>query len=521
MKNAIYILLAILYPIMGTSQTTWHHIYSDNSERLIFGGGGTLCANNEVFFPFTINLGGTGLGAEYRIAKFDAQGELIFSKPLRDTIPRFSYNPSPRGSITQISENSFIIVGSKKLDTINQSTDSSKIFCMKIDKNADVLQYVEFYVPFCKNAYFQNMIYTADFNLVFTGEARLIATNNLQMMMMSIDTNLNVNFIKTYGNFLDREIGYGIDRLADGGYILSGLRQYQSNGFYRKYLVKTDAQGNFQWERFFDISSPFMGGGLATALPDGDFIITSASWRETELYSDLILTKFSSDGDSLWSKRYMKGNETEHASGNRCLIQADGSIVILASFYDSTITNSPNGGRVGWLIKTDADGEVIWERELNYFADSLSTQFVTSNTYYYLQGLPDGGFFVSGTISTASMTGQTFYITYARLDEFGCVQNQCANYTSIEELLTEAIPEFQMKVYPNPANISLNLDLQNFEQNSNLYYKISDLSGRLLIAEPLLQTNNSIDVSSFTNGLYLLEIYENNTLKEVFKFIKE
>lgn len=60
----------------------------------------------------------------------------------------------------------------------------------------------------------------------------------------------------------------------------------------------------------------------------------------------------------------------------------------------------------------------------------------------------------------------------------------------------------EIKLFPNPANEQLNIQLPSVI--SNIDYQIFDLSGKRIISGTFQNLENSIDVNSFNQGTYLL-----------------
>lgn len=82
-------------------------------------------------------------------------------------------------------------------------------------------------------------------------------------------------------------------------------------------------------------------------------------------------------------------------------------------------------------------------------------------------------------------------------------------------LSTDSFFNQNFAVYPNPANNVLNILPKN--GNAINYFSISDLNGRTVASGNL--TNNSIDVSSLSQGVYLVTI-ETEEGKGTSKFVK-
>jgi len=72
-------------------------------------------------------------------------------------------------------------------------------------------------------------------------------------------------------------------------------------------------------------------------------------------------------------------------------------------------------------------------------------------------------------------------------------------------------------IFPNP--ISYNLNIKN-DKNYDLNFELYNLNGQLLISELII--NNKINLSSITQGIYILKVINTeNDLSESFKIIKK
>ncbi len=95
------------------------------------------------------------------------------------------------------------------------------------------------------------------------------------------------------------------------------------------------------------------------------------------------------------------------------------------------------------------------------------------------------------------------------------ISYQINNLASLEKLKSQ---KNSLKLYPNPSNSSITIDLKTFSKNVN--YKIYALSGKLL-----QEKNNSyghkisIDIKNLENGIYFIEL-EYDSKIEVLNFVK-
>lgn len=126
---------------------------------------------------------------------------------------------------------------------------------------------------------------------------------------------------------------------------------------------------------------------------------------------------------------------------------------------------------------------------------------------------------------------------------FGCMDPNACNYDSVANYsvpflccypgscndrdITVVCPEisnvFEFSLYPNPASHYLNIEIPN-GNNEEIQYSIFDSYGKLVLKKMLGSQSNyfvdSIDVSSFYNGLYLLFVTKGSETKSKI-FIKD
>ncbi len=78
------------------------------------------------------------------------------------------------------------------------------------------------------------------------------------------------------------------------------------------------------------------------------------------------------------------------------------------------------------------------------------------------------------------------------------------------------------KIYPNPANDFLNIELPSNVRITANNFKVEMYSsvGTIVITQELLSEINSIDISTLTNGIYIIKISDSNNVIETKRFVK-
>ena len=151
-------------------------------------------------------------------------------------------------------------------------------------------------------------------------------------------------FVKTFGGYRS-EIGHSIQQTTDGGYIITGSTQSFGNG--DVWLIKTNSNGNEEWNQTFGGSS-YDDGSSVQQTTDGGFIITGGTYSFGNGGSDVWLIKTDSNGNEEWNQTFGGSSDDDGYSVQQT---SDGGYIITGY-----TTSFGNGAKDVWLIKTDSEG---------------------------------------------------------------------------------------------------------------------------------------------------------------------
>jgi|GEM_PF-2876803 len=172
------------------------------------------------------------------------------------------------------------------------------------------------------------------------------------------------------------EIAHAILPTTDGGYLLGGgspsgvggNKTEPGRGFYDYWVVKTDAQGNKQWDKAY--------GGTweddLTAMvstPDGGYLLGGISYSDaggeksqpSRGSADYWIVKIGPGGQKQWDKT-LGGRGEDYLS--RLVATPDGGYLLAGTSY-SDIGQDRSGPTRGWadywVVKVDANGNKLWD----------------------------------------------------------------------------------------------------------------------------------------------------------------
>ena len=100
-----------------------------------------------------------------------------------------------------------------------------------------------------------------------------------------------VEWQKTFGGSSWDE-AYSVQQTSDGGYIIAGSTLSYGSGEWDVYLIKTDSDGNLEWQKTFGGPSCDIAYSVQQT-NDGGYIIAGKTYSYGSIYSDVYLIKLS------------------------------------------------------------------------------------------------------------------------------------------------------------------------------------------------------------------------------------
>jgi hypothetical protein len=228
--------------------------------------------------------------------------------------------------------------------------------------------------------YAAGWVYTEDFWLVKTDPAG------------------NAEWNRTYGvpTYDDLESGRSVVQTDDGGYALAGLTGiWRDPIYYDFWLVKTDSLGNMEWNQTYEGAGDDFAYSVVQTT-DGGYVVAGGTCSSVYGQSDVYLVKTDSTGNMEWNQTY-GGAGSDWA--NSVVQTGDGGYALAGCTHSYGA-----GSRDVWLVKTDSDGDIVWNQ--TYGGTEMDWGYSVVPT-------SDGGYAIAGYTDSFDAGGHDFWLIKA------------------------------------------------------------------------------------------------------------
>ncbi len=242
-----------------------------------------------------------------------------------------------------------------------------------------------------------SVIQTSDRGYALAGYTNSTGAGNMDSWLLKTDFSGNQQWNRTFG-------GTGFDwassviQTRDGGYAITGTSNSTPTGDYDFWLVKTDSLGNQQWNKTYggahnDYASSVIqtsdGGYVLAGIINsfGDVGYAFSGFRDVFIVgnADVGLIKTDSSGNQLWNKTFGGSND----DGAFSLIQtSDGGFALVGNTYSFSGGNNTDF----WFIKTDSSGNEMWNKTFGGPKDEFG---------YYITQTSDEGYALTGITNSS------------------------------------------------------------------------------------------------------------------------
>jgi hypothetical protein len=220
------------------------------------------------------------------------------------------------------------------------------------------------------------LIKTSDGGFAMAGDTHSFGAGECDFWLVKTDANGNMEWNRTYGG-LGYDYAKSLIETSDGGYAIGGSFQLDHEDPFSDqdfWLVKTDSYGNMEWNKTY--GGPGYDYADVVETNDGGYLLAGGAGRWL-VESKVWITKTDEQGNIEWEKRY--GGQ-EHAGAKSVVKTSDGGYA-LAGYLSQDF----------WLIKIDGSGNINWNQTYSKSGvEEAYSLVVTSDGGYALAGITTG-----------------------------------------------------------------------------------------------------------------------------------
>ena len=330
-------------------------------------------------------------------------------------------------------------------------------------------------------------------------------------MVLKLKKDGALEWEKTYGGSGDDE-GSSIVSANDVGYVFASFSNStdgQVNGsdfYYNAWIVHINDTGQILWSNFYD-SATSIYPSVIKSLRDSGYIIAG----DNESYHSAWLLNLKNDGNVNWQKNYTGQNESY---AKDVITTNDSGFMFVGCTGAGAGNNSDNYGDL-WVVKLDEKGNKKWQKT---YGGSLKDEGCGIAPSF------DGEYVISG--DTKSDNGDVLNINGGY--DMWVLK---INYSVLNGIDESEMADVLISLYPNPTNSKLYFQIKDNAPTNHpptpfkggltqAHATITEINGRILLTQPIITTESTIDVSTLPSGIYLLRYQDADRVWNG-KFIKQ
>ncbi len=331
---------------------------------------------------------------DYWLLKLDTEGNLQWSKT-------YGGSKDDRGqSVIQTSDDGYAIVGYAMSSDGDGSNNEGfhDNWILKLDSEG-IIEWERSF-GFSGHDHSYDVLQTADGGFFFVGFVDVTASGGAgadtnkrnsitrhgvgEFWGTKLDAQGNLEWRRFFGG-TSNDRAYGVVQSNDGGFVLIGSSESNdfdisdSKGSYDFWVIKITSKGDLVWQ------SSFGGTGIDKAWDiaktnDNGYVITGNTFStdiditNNKGESDVWLIKINDNGELLWEKTY--GGLQFDAARSVSSTTKGGFIIAGNSKSNNADVDENFGENDFWLIKTDKEGLLVWQKsfggtDLDYAFDAV------------------------------------------------------------------------------------------------------------------------------------------------------
>lgn len=242
---------------------------------------------------------------------------------------------------------------------------------------------------------------TLDKGYIITGSTSSFGQGNTDVYLLKLDSMGHVKFQTSFGGY-NNDIGKSIIALPDSGFIMVGYTSSTGIGGYDVFLIKADKNGTLEWQKTIGGADWDFAHSIKQT-SDGGFIIAGTTYSFGYGNADGYIIKTDANGNVQWSKTYGGKKDDEFKS---VIETMDGNYALAG--YTKSYADSLGDA---WIFKINQNGD-----SLNSYIHNYGLfQF---DVYNDLKELSSGDLILGGAITyTTNLKQQSNFVKVNMIGE--------------------------------------------------------------------------------------------------------
>lgn len=481
MRKSLFIFGFIFISILGSTQVTYFNKKFNIRNHDDFGMSIETIDTGYVIFGAAVHS--TVLSQGFYLLFLDKNGDSLYSKWYGES--NTLYAPCWGGGFRKYSKGGFYMGGAVEYGSGEQFG-----YLWMFDNNGDTLwtkKYgngTDFYAFYYARE-------TPDKGFILAG-ARDVGLNT-QGLLIKTDSLGNVEWERNYGGG-GTEYGTMVLPTMNGQYLLGGLSETSSCNFggTDQWLVRTNTTGIQQWQKCYGTIDDEGNALPGYEFSNGDFAYVG-QWAHVANRWYPYVSRINSSGNIVWTKKMGEYGTTGFL--RNMIITTNEDILSVGQW-------SWASGIQGLLVRVSSNGDSLWYRKYDYdpsvFAnDELWDIDTAHGGGYVMCGTTNQSSIQDVWVIKVDEHGC--------LNDPDCWLPGAYEEEKWSVGINEMEKENWFSVYPNPNNGRFFIE-NKIGIRSDLEIKIYNPIGEILFTTKFNTTKTEIDLTNFSNGIYFVEV---------------
>jgi hypothetical protein len=351
-----------------------------------------------------------GVGsADFWLIKVDPSGSMQWNQTYGGAGADSAY------SMIQTSDGGYALAG----ETVSFGAGDSDFWLVKANSSGSLQWNKTYGKPKADRA--NSIIQTSDGGYVLAGYS---TGNNASkdVWFVKTDPSGNMEWNRTYGGPRWDE-AYSVIQTSDGGYALAGSTDSFGDEIpHDCWLVKTDSEGNMEWNKTYDGDGGWDGANSLLQTSDGGY--TLAGHTGGFIGQNVWIIKTDPDGNRTWDAIW----DTAEPTLTNCMIRtSDGGYAVTG--WTESLDGLFGFRNYFFLVKIDLNGNIQWNSTYEGLGESKALFAVQTD---------DGGYAMAGTTRSTD-EGTNYDVWFAKVDAEGAIIPEFQSWIILPLLLTAAL----------------------------------------------------------------------------------